>query len=313
MKDKKIVVTTVAFSKNQYLRDRLKSCFVNVKFNDLFKRLDRNELKEFLKDADGAIIGLDEINEEILKDLKNLKVISKYGVGLNNIDFRATSKYNIDVVFSQGVNKRSVSELALGNILSLMRNSYITSNKLKRCEWDKNGGMQLSGKKIGVIGVGNIGKDLISLLKPFNCEIFVNDIIQQDEYYIKNNLIPVTKEEIYQNCDVITIHTPSTELTKNMINRDIFVLMKKEAYFINTARGDIVIQEDLKWALKEKIIAGAAIDVYDQEPPRDYDFISLPNLICTPHIGGNAKEAVLAMGESAIENLISYFDNDLLR
>ncbi|EAJ5709286.1 hydroxyacid dehydrogenase [Campylobacter lari] len=308
MKDKKIAVTTVAFSKNQYLRDKLKSYFANVKFNDVFKRLDRDELKKFLKDADGAIIGLDEINEEILKDLKNLKVISKYGVGLNNIDFSATSKYNIDVVFSQGVNKRSVSELALGNILSLIRNSYITSNKLKRHEWDKNGGVQLSGKKIGVIGVGNIGKDLISLLRPFNCEIFVNDVIQQDEYYAKNNLTSVTKEEIYQNCDVITIHTPSTELTKNMINRDVFVMMKKEAYFINTARGDIVVQEDLKWALKEKVIAGAAIDVYDQEPPRDYDFISLPNLICTPHIGGNAKEAVLAMGESAIYNMVKYFE-----
>ncbi|EHS0799434.1 TPA: phosphoglycerate dehydrogenase [Campylobacter coli] len=308
MKDKKIAVTTVAFSKNQYLRDKLKSYFANVQFNDVFKRLDRDELKKFLKDADGAIIGLDEINEEILKDLKNLKVISKYGVGLNNIDFSATSKYNIDVVFSQGVNKRSVSELALGNILSLIRNSYITSNKLKRHEWDKNGGVQLSGKKIGVIGVGNIGKDLISLLRPFNCEIFVNDVIQQDEYYAKNNLTSVTKEEIYQNCDVITIHTPSTELTKNMINRDVFVMMKKEAYFINTARGDIVVQEDLKWALKEKVIAGAAIDVYDQEPPRDYDFISLPNLICTPHIGGNAKEAVLAMGESAIYNMVKYFE-----
>ncbi len=308
MKDKKIVVTTVAFSKNQYLRERLKSYFPNIKFNDSFKRLDRQKLKEFLEDADGAIVGLDDINEEILKDVKNLKVISKYGVGLNNIDFNATVKFNIDVVFSQGINKRSVSELTLGNILSLMRNSYVTSNKLKRHEWDKNGGIQLSGKKIGVVGVGNIGKDLINLLQPFNCTIFVNDIIQQDEYYKKNNLIEASKEEIYQNCDVVTIHTPSTELTKNMINKDVFTMMKQEAYFINTARGDIVIQEDLKWALKEKVIAGAAIDVYDQEPPKDSDFISLPNLICTPHIGGNAKEAVLSMGESAIYNIVKYFE-----
>ncbi|EDP4188324.1 hydroxyacid dehydrogenase, partial [Campylobacter jejuni] len=222
-------------------------------------------------------------------------------------DFNSAEKYQVKVIYSQGVNKRSVSELVLGNILSLMRNSYITSNKLKKHEWDKNGGMQLSGKKIGIIGVGNIGKDLVNLLKPFNCTIYVNDIIQQDEYYTKNSLIKTTKEEIYQKCDVVTVHTPSTELTKNMINKNVFTMMKKEAYFINTARGDIVVQEDLKWALKEKIIAGAAIDVYDQEPPRDYDFISLPNLICTPHIGGNAKEAVLAMGESAIENLVNYF------
>lgn len=307
MENKKIAVTTVAFSKNQYLREKLNSYFKCVQFNDSLKRLNHDELKSFLKDADGAIVGLDEINEDILKEVNNLKVISKYGVGLNNIDFNAADKYKVSVVYPQGVNKRSVSELALGNMLSLMRNSYTTSNKLKKQEWDKNGGIQLSEKNVGIIGVGNIGKDLISLLKPFNCTIYVNDIIQQDEYYKRNNLIETTKEEIYKKCDIVTIHTPSTNLTKNMVNKDVFAMMKKEAYFINTARGDIVVQEDLKWALKEKIIAGAAIDVYDQEPPKDYDFISLPNLICTPHIGGNAKEAVLAMGESAIKNLVDYF------
>ncbi|EDP5968066.1 phosphoglycerate dehydrogenase [Campylobacter jejuni] len=307
MENKKIAVTTVAFSKNQYLREKLNSYFKCVQFNDSLKRLSQDELKSFLKDADGAIVGLDEINEDILKEVKNLKVISKYGVGLNNIDFNSAEKYQVKVVYSQGVNKRSVSELVLGNILSLMRNSYITSNKLKKQEWDKNGGIQLSEKNVGIIGVGNIGKDLINLLKPFNCTIYVNDIIQQDEYYKRNNLIEATKEEIYKKCDIVTIHAPSTNLTKNMVNKDVFAMMKKEAYFINTARGDIVVQEDLKWALKEKIIAGAAIDVYDQEPPKDYDFISLPNLICTPHIGGNAKEAVLAMGESAIKNLVDYF------
>lgn len=307
MENKKIAVTTVAFSKNEYLRKKLNSHFRYVRFNDSLKRLKRDELKCFLKDAEGVIVGLDEIDEDILKEVKNLKVISKYGVGLNNVDFNATSKYGVSVVYSQGVNKRSVSELALGNILSLMRNSYVTSNKLKMQEWDKNGGVQLSGKNVGIIGVGNIGKDLISLLKPFGCVVYVNDIIQQDEYYKRNNLIKATKEEIYRKCDIITIHTPSNDLTRGMINKSVFTMMKKEAYFINTARGDIVVQEDLKWALKEKIIAGAAIDVYDQEPPKDYEFISLPNLICTPHIGGNAKEAVLAMGESAIENLVNYF------
>lgn len=307
MENKKIAVTTVAFSKNEYLRKKLNSHFRYVRFNDSLKRLKRDELKCFLKDAEGVIVGLDEIDEDILKEVKNLKVISKYGVGLNNVDFNATSKYGVNVVYSQGVNKRSVSELALGNILSLMRNSYVTSNKLKMQEWDKNGGIQLSGKNVGIIGVGNIGKDLISLLKPFGCVVYVNDIIQQDEYYKRNNLIKATKEEIYRKCDVVTIHTPSNDLTRGMINKNVFTMMKKEAYFINTARGDIVVQEDLKWALKEKIIAGAAIDVYDQEPPKDYEFISLPNLICTPHIGGNAKEAVLAMGESAIENLVNYF------
>ncbi len=303
----KIAVTTVAFSKNEYLRKKLLEVFPNSKFNDEFKRFTKDELKEFLKNVDGAIVGLDIVDEELLSSVKDLQVISKYGVGLNNIDFAATKKYNVEVVHTQGVNKRSVSELALASILSLCRNSYITSNLLKNGEWNKNGGIQLSGKTVGIIGVGHIGKDLVELLKAFRCKILVNDIINQSEYYKENELIEVSKEELFRNSDIVTIHTPATDLTKDMINKHTLSLMKSTAFFINTARGDLVVQDDLKWALQNGVIAGAATDVYDSEPPTDEEFISLPNLICTPHIGGNAKEAVVAMGESAIDNLKKYF------
>lgn len=305
--NQKIAVTTVAFSKNEFLRKKLLEVFPNSKFNDKFKRFTKDELKGFLKDVDGAIVGLDIVDEELLSSVKTLKVISKYGVGLNNIDFEATKKHNIEVVHTQGVNKRSVSELALANMLSLCRNSYITSNLLKNGEWNKNGGIQLSGKTVGIIGVGHIGKDLVELLKPFGCKILVNDIIEQSGYYRENGLIEVSKEELFRDSDIVTIHTPATELTKDMINKKTLSLMKPTAFFINTARGDMVIQDDLKWALQNGVIAGAATDVYDDEPPSDKEFISLPNLICTPHIGGNAQEAVIAMGESAIENLVKYF------
>ena len=305
--NQKIAVTTVAFSKNEFLRKKLLEVFPKSKFNDEFKRFTKEDLKDFLKDVDGAIVGLDTVDEELLSSVKDLQVISKYGVGLNNIDFAATNKYNVDVVHTQGVNKRSVSELALANILSLCRNSYITSNLLKNGEWNKNGGIQLSGKTVGIIGVGHIGKDLVELLKPFGCKILVNDIIEQSEYYKENGLIEVSKEELFRDSDIVTIHTPATELTKNMIDKKTLSLMKPTAFFINTARGDMVVQDDLKWALQNGVIAGAATDVYDSEPPSDKEFISFPNLICTPHIGGNAQEAVVAMGESAIDNLKKYF------
>lgn len=305
--NQKIAVTTVAFSKNKQLRKKLLEVFPNSKFNDEFKRFTKTELKEFLKDVDGAIVGLDIIDEDLLSNLNNFKIVSKYGVGLNNIDFKATKKYNTKVVHTQGVNKRSVSELALANMLSLCRNSYITSNLLKNGEWNKNGGIQLSGKTVGIIGVGHIGKDLISLLKPFGCKIIVNDIVEQSEYYNANDLIEVNKEELFKDADIITIHAPATELTNNIINKETLSMMKDTAFFINTARGDMVVQDDLKWALKNGVIAGAATDVYDDEPPSDKEFTSLPNLICTPHIGGNAEEAVIAMGQSAIDNLNKYF------
>lgn len=309
--EKKIAVTTVAFSKDQELVNTLKNYgFKTVKINTQGKRFTKDELIDFLIDVDGAIVGLDKIDESILKHTKNLQVISKYGVGLDNINFQDCEKYNVSVVHTQGVNKRSVSELALGFMLMLSRNIYTTANDLKRGVWNKSGGTQISGKTIGIIGVGNIGKDLVELLKQFNCKILVNDIIDQSDYYNKNGLIETTKEEIFKSADIISIHTPLTEELKGFINKKTLSMMKPTAILINTARGGLVVQDDLKWALQNKIIAGAAIDVYEVEPPIDQEFIDIPNLIATPHIGGNAKEAVKAMGITAIENLVNYFQKE---
>jgi len=309
--EKKIAVTTVAFSKDQELVNTLKSYgFKTVKTNTQGKRFTKDELIDFLSDVDGAIVGLDKIDESVLKHTKNLQVISKYGVGLDNINFQDCEEFNVSIVHTQGINKRSVSEQALGCMLMLSRNLYITANDLKRGFWNKSGGTQVSGKTIGIIGVGNIGKDLVELLKPFNCKILVNDIIDQSDYYNKNGLIETTKEEIFKNADIISIHTPLTEELKGFINKKTLSMMKPTTILINTARGGLVVQDDLKWALKNKIIAGAAIDAYEVEPPTDQEFIEIPNLIATPHIGGNAKEAVKAMGITAIENLVNYFQKE---
>jgi phosphoglycerate dehydrogenase-like enzyme len=299
----KIAVTSPSFSKNEILKKELKKIFQDVKFNEEGIRFNKRELIEYLKDCDGAIIGLEKIDKEVLDNLPKLKYISKYGVGLNNIDLEECKKRNVKIGWKGGVNKLSVAEMTLGFMLMLARNLYFTSIQLKNGVWNKDGGFQLSGKTIGIIGVGFIGKELVRLLKPFNCRILVNDIIDQYDFYIKNNLIKASKEEIYKNADFITIHTPLTEKTKNMITLKELKSMKKTAFLINTARGGIVNEKDLKYALINKIIAGAALDVYETEPPTDEELLNLPNLICTPHIGGNAKEAVLAMGQSAIKNL----------
>jgi len=305
-----IGITTVAFSKNELLVNKIRNLgFKKVYTNEELKRFTKDELIKFLSKCDVAIVGLDKIDENILSKTPKLKAISKYGVGLDNIDFNACKKYNIEVLHTQGVNKRSVSELTLGCILSLLRNIYISSNLLKNNIWEKNGGVQLTNKTIGIIGVGNIGKDLIELLKPFNCNVLVNDIINQNKYYKDNNVIESSKEEIFRDADIITIHTPLNESTKYMIDKKSLNLMKPNAIVINTARGGIINQEDLKWALKNNIIAGAAIDAYEMEPPEDLEFLGLPNLINTPHIGGNAIEAVEAMGESAIENILNWIKN----
>ncbi len=303
----KIAATSPSFSKNRTLQNEIRKYFPDAKLNLEGVRFNKEELIDFIKDADGVILGLEPFDEDIIKQCPNVKMVSKYGVGLNNIDLEACKRNHIAIGWTGGVNKRSVSEMTLGYMLMLARNLYITSNQLKNGTWNKSGGFQLSGKTIGIIGVGHIGKDLVQLLKPFECKILVNDIIDQDNYYKKNNLTETTKDEIYKKSDFITIHTPFNETTKNMINKETLSLMKSSAYVINSARGGIVNENDLKFALKNNIIAGAAIDAYVKEPPTDEELLSLPNLICTPHIGGNAKEAVEAMGMSAIKHLVEFF------
>lgn len=298
-------VTTVAFSKDQSLVSKLHSCgFAEVKTNTPGKRLSPQELLTFLSDCNAAIVGLDIINADVLDQLPNLRYIAKYGVGMDNIDLEACKARNVKVGYTPGVNKQAVAELALGYILSLLRNIYLTSNLLKQSKWHKDGGTQLRGKTVGIIGLGNIGKELARILSPFNCRIMANDIVDISGYCRENSIEPVTKDEIYNQADVISIHTPLTELTRNLINAAVFRRMKNNAILLNTARGGIVNLDDLKAALLTKKIAGAAIDVYDKEPPDDKELLAVPNLINTPHIGGNSKEAVEAMGIAAIDNLL---------
>ena len=299
----KVKVLSPSFSKNEKLLCKLIENFPDSESNFLGKRFNQDELVEFINDAEGVIVGLEKIDKHVINACKKLKIISKYGVGLDNIDIEECNKKNIKVLCSNGTNSLSVAEMTLCFMLGLFRNIFFTSNDLKSGLWNKSGGNQLSSKIIGVIGVGNIGKQVIRLLKPFNCKILVNDIIDQKVFYYENGLYNKSKNEIFSEADLITIHTPLTTQTEQLIDKKVLLSMKKSSFLINTARGKIVIQEDLKFALTNNIIAGAAIDVFEDEPPTDSNFLQLPNLLCTPHIGGNAYEAVIRMGMDAIDNL----------
>ncbi|WP_152058539.1 phosphoglycerate dehydrogenase [Aliarcobacter butzleri] len=303
-----ITVTSPSFSSNKTLQQEIYKYFPKAKLNLDGKRFNKKDLIEYIKDADAIIVGLEPIDKEVLEQCQNLKIVSKYGVGLNNIDLEACKKRDITIGWTGGVNKLSVAEMTLGYMLMLCRNLFITSNELKNGIWNKSGGFQLSEKRIGIIGVGYIGKELIRLLKPFNCEILVNDIINQEQYYKENNLKEVSKEEIFKTCDIVTIHTPFDSTTENLINKKVFETMKNGSFIINSARGGIINEDDLKYALLNNLIAGAAVDAYVEEPPSDKELLSLPNLICTPHIGGNSREAVEAMGLSAINHLKEFYN-----
>lgn len=302
----RIAVTSKSFSRNEVLIAQLKRHFSDVKLNNADRLLSKGETIDFLQDCDGAIVALEKIDGSILVACPRLKVIAKYGVGIDNINQIDCVTSGVAVRWTAGVNKTSVAEMALGFMLMLLRNLYVSSVKLKRGVWDKNGGYSLSGKIIGIIGLGYVGQELVRLLAPFGCKILINDIVDKADFCAQQNLHSVSKEFLFANSDVVTIHTPLTDLTRELISESSLAQMKPSAIFINTARGDLVNLTHLKTALQKGGIAGAAIDVYDIEPPTDEELLGLENLICTPHIGGNSIEAVVAMGESAIGHLVEF-------
>ena len=303
-----VKVTSPSFSRHPDLARELRALFPEAVLNTEGQRFDKAALIDYIRDADALVVGLETIDDDVLAACADLKIIAKYGVGLDGIDLESCKRRNVAIGWTGGVNKRSVAEMALGFMLSLSRNLYSTSIQLKAGDWNKAGGFQLTGKTVGVIGLGHAGTDVIRLLKPFGCTILGNDIEDRSELCAEHGIQSASKDEIFETADLVTLHTPLTDLTDGLIDAAVLERMKPTAYLINTARGPIVRNADLKAALIQGEIAGAALDVYEDEPPTDLEFLALPNLFCTPHIGGNADEAVLAMGRSAIGHLQNYFN-----
>ena len=305
----RIKVTSRSFSRHPILKQELLELFPNSVFNTDGPPTGLPNIAEFLKDADGVILGLEEIDRHVLQQLENVKIIAKYGVGLDNLDVSSAEELGITIGWTGGVNKRSASEQALGFMLGLSRNLFFSSFPLKNGKWEKEGGRLLSGNCVGIIGCGHIGTDVIYLLQSFKCRILICDILDKSGVVDTYGATQVLQDELLAEADVISLHVPLTELTQGMVNEEFLQKMKPTAYLINNSRGPVVNQKALKNALQEKIIAGAALDVFESEPPEDLEFLDLPNLMVTPHIGGSANEAILAMGRSAISHLKRHFQN----
>ena len=302
-KESRLAVTSRSFSKNKTLRDAVLSIYPNTKFNDEGIILKEKQLIEFLDGKDMAIIGLETIDKRIIRELPELKIISKYGVGIDMIDLNALYAYKVYLGWQGGVNKRSVSELVIALIINLLRNIPKVNDDLSGNNWNQLVGCQLTGKTVGIIGLGHIGKDLVKLLQPFRCKVIANDILSFSEFCDAYNVEQVDLTHLLQASDVISIHVPLDNSTKLMIGESELSLMKTDALLINTARGNIVDEAALKSTLIEKKISGAAFDVFALEPPNDLEFLKISNFIVTPHIGGSTIEAILAMGHAAISGL----------
>jgi len=298
-----VAVTSRSFSKNPVLREELLARYSNVTFNDAGASLSGAGLLQFLEGHEKAIVALERIDADLVARLPALQVISKYGVGLDNIDVSALGRHGKRLGWRGGVNRRSVSELALGFMISLLHLVPQAGAEIRGGTWRQIQGRQLTGKTVGILGCGHVGKDLIRLLQPFGCRILVHDIVADPVFFAEFGVELLPLDLVLSQSDVVTVHLPFDASTANLLSAERIARMKPCSVLVNTARGGIVDEAALKSALTGGHLSGAALDVFAIEPPSDNKLLGLPNFLVTPHIGGSAAEAVLAMGRSAIQGL----------
>jgi len=299
----RVAVCSRSFSKHPVLRAELLARYEKVTFNHAGLSLHGDSLVDFLRGHDKAITALEVVDANVLSQLPELKTISKYGVGLDTIDQQAMRTYGKRLGWTPGVNRRSVAELVIAFAISMLRHIPASNREVVAGTWRQHVGGQLSGRTVGIVGCGNVGQEVVQLLRPFGCRILVNDIREYPAFYEEHSIEPVPLDSLLADADVVTLHVPLDETTRGLLHAGRLARMKPSAILINTARGTIVDEAALKRALKEGRIAAAAFDVFAAEPPQDNELLSLPNFLATPHIGGSADEAILAMGRAAIEQL----------
>lgn len=298
-----LAVASRSFSKHPELRKEVLSRYPDARFNDEGLSLKNESLVNFLRGCEKAITGLETIDEAILRQLPELKVIGKYGVGLDMLDLNAMSNLGLKLGWAGGVNKRSVSELVISYSIALLHRAVFANAEVKNGKWAQIKGRQLSECTVGIIGCGHIGKDVIRLLEPFNCRILAHDLLIFEEFYKEYRVASVGLRQLLEESDVISLHLPLDSSTENILSRERLNFLKADAVLINLARGGLVDECALKEALRDKKLAGVALDVFEVEPPDDMDLINMDNVFVTPHIGGSTEEAILAMGMAAIKGL----------
>ena len=235
-----------------------------------------------------------KITKEVIQAATNVKVIARVGVGLDNIDIDEADHKNISVLNSTESAINAVSELVIGFMLLLSRNILLADNEMKKGNWLKKEltGTELKGKYLGIVGVGNIGRNLGRIASGLRMNLIGYDLVPINRQFINEvGMITTDLETLVESSDFISCHVPFTPETKHMFNESLFSKMKPSAFFINTSRGDVVNEKSLYDALVNNKIAGAALDVFENEPPTNSPLVKLPNVICSPHIGAQTIEA----------------------
>ena len=306
----KALITTVPFAlKNKLPLDLLNASGIDYVINPLNKKLTEDELSEMISDYDVLIAGTEPISKKVLDYAINLKMISRVGIGLDNVDLLTAQDRGIKVSYTPDAPAPAVAELTIGFIFSLLRSIHVSNSQLHNGNWNRIFGKRIAEVTIGIIGVGRIGSRVIRRTKPFGTpRILVNDINPTKNSDLDFKLEWVSKQEIYEKADIICIHLPLTKHTYNMITKKQLLSMKKDAAIINVSRGGIINENDLFDVMQSGHLSGAAIDVFEEEPY--YGRLNeIERCILTAHMGSMSIDCRSRMEIEATEEVVRFCSN----
>lgn len=302
-----LLVTPTSFGKNDpRLKTELEALTRSVTYNSSGKPLSSHEVADLLQDVDGYIAGLDVIDRSALAKADELKVISRYGVGVDNVDLEAAKEKGIVVTNTPGANSVSVAELALGLILALARQIPGAVQAVRQGGWPRLNGVSLEGKTIGILGLGAIGKQLARRLAGFDCHILAYDPFADTAFAAANGITLESIDAVIAKSDFISLHLPLLSETRRLVSAEFLAHMKEGAFLINTSRGEVVDETALLHALESGHLGGAGLDAFTVEPPDPANpLLQLPQVLATPHLGAHTDGATSNMGWFAMNDCLA--------
>ena len=270
---------------------------------DISKKVTEERMVELLQGIDGAIIGVVPMTQYVFEHSPSLKVVSMHGVGVDHIDLTAAAQRGVVIANCQGVNDQSVADLTIGLMISIARDITRVDTSVREGGWGAHAGSELWKKTLGLIGLGRIGHGVAKRALGFDMKVLAFDPYVKVED-VEKGISMASLDEVLKEADFVSLHAALSEETRHLISEAQLKSMKSSAYLINTSRGALVDEEALYSALKEKQIAGAALDVYDIEPPKKSPLLQLDNIVLTPHVGAHTRESIERVGVMSAENVL---------
>jgi D-3-phosphoglycerate dehydrogenase len=269
------------------------------------------ELLPLLAGVDAVLAGTDSFTRRVFEAAPQLKVVARFGVGYDAIDVQAATEHGVWVTTTPGTNEVAVADLTLGLILALARQIVPLASATRRGQWERPLGVELAGTTLGLIGFGRIGRQVARRAAAFGMEVVVYDLVRDEAAASACGARYVELQELLSESDFVSLHAPSTPETHQLINATTLARMKPSAFLVNTARGELVHEGELAQALREGRLAGAALDVFRQEPPDPANpLLALPNVIPTPHVAGLTAESARRMASLAVDNILAVLRGD---